>query len=177
MIRAIGKTIKWSLIGFTVMVIYFAISPASESSKPEVKIEKTVTDWAQEEGVKVYVEPVKVASVPLIKTINDFGGWSLSCPYGYKRTGDKCFIKTATDKYYSTSNSSTKVVTIIDGSAPLRSYADSKTTLIRIPDGTKLAVLDDKIIKGATSYMPDVTWYKVKFNGKTGWISQFVTKS
>jgi|LWDU01.1.fsa_nt_gi hypothetical protein len=61
--------------------------------------------------------------------------------------------------------------------APMRHYPNGTNSVARVPAGTKLEVLDKNVISGATRFMPSVTWYKVQFNGKTGWVSEFVTTS
>ncbi len=61
--------------------------------------------------------------------------------------------------------------------APMRYYPNGTDSVIRIPAEIKLEVLDKTVISGVTRFMPSVTWYKVQFNGKSGWISEFVTTS
>ncbi len=60
------------------------------------------------------------------------------------------------------------------GSARLMDRPDAfkGIELDRIPINEKLKVLDSQIEK-AKPY--DVTWFKVEYNGKTGWISHFTT--
>ena len=61
--------------------------------------------------------------------------------------------------------------------APMRVYPDSTKDFARIPVNTKLAVLDKKVTR-VTKWMPSgITWYKVEYNGVSGWVSEFMTKS
>ena len=69
---------------------------------------------------------------------------------------------------------------IIDSAAkdaPMRSKPDGTYTLRRIPANTKLRVIAEVTIEGATKYMPDVTWYFVEYGKAKGYISEFVTTS
>ena len=69
---------------------------------------------------------------------------------------------------------------VIDSSAAdasIREYPGSFKDYKRVPMGTKLEVLD-KAVTGVTKYMPSgITWYKIKYNGTLGWVSEFVTNS
>ena len=69
---------------------------------------------------------------------------------------------------------------VIDSSAkdaPMRSYPDSTKDYLRIPMNTKLKVLDTQVT-GISKWMPSgITWYKVKYNDVSGWVSEFVTNS
>ena len=69
---------------------------------------------------------------------------------------------------------------VIDSDAQdfaMRAYPDSTADYSRIPMNTKLKVLDGKIT-GRSKWMPKgITWYKVKYNGMLGWVSEFVTTS
>ena len=61
--------------------------------------------------------------------------------------------------------------------APMRAYPDSTADYLRIPINTKLKVLDKKVTR-ITKWIPSgITWYKVKYNGVSGWGSEFMTNS
>jgi len=94
------------------------------------------------------------------------------CNSGYLKSGEDCIkeFPEETIKQFITIDSSANT-------APMRSGPGSSQTLRRVPAKTKLKVISKKIIKGATKYMPDVTWFKVNYNGATGWVSEFVTTS
>ena len=51
---------------------------------------------------------------------------------------------------------------------------DSKSMVLRIPKNTELKVLSSKEVQQG---MMQNTWYKVSFNGKTGWTSAFNMKN
>jgi hypothetical protein len=63
---------------------------------------------------------------------------------------------------------------IIDkaASAPVRSHPNGTNSLGRLPAGSKIEILAKKDIRSGKFV---VTWYRIKFNGKDGWISQYVT--
>ena len=59
----------------------------------------------------------------------------------------------------------------------MRAYPDSTADYLRIPINTKLKVLDKKVTR-ITKWIPSgITWYKVKYNGVSGWVSEFMTNS
>ncbi|CAC9537318.1 hypothetical protein [uncultured Gammaproteobacteria bacterium] len=60
-------------------------------------------------------------------------------------------------------------------SAPLRVAPNEMTSIARIQAGVKLEVISEYVVPKPTKYMPTVTWYKVEYNGLTGWISEYVT--
>lgn len=63
---------------------------------------------------------------------------------------------------------------IIDKTAPatLREAPNGRSSLGKIPAGTKIEIKSKKDIR---SGMLVVTWYEVNYNGRNGWISQYVT--
>ena len=64
--------------------------------------------------------------------------------------------------------------TIIDkvNPATLREAPDGRSSLSKIPAGTKLEIKSKKDIRSGRFV---VTWYEVNYNGINGWISQYVT--
>lgn len=64
--------------------------------------------------------------------------------------------------------------TIIDKANPatLREAPDGRSSLGKIPAGTKLEIKSKKDIRSGRFV---VTWYEVNYNGTNGWISQYVT--
>jgi hypothetical protein len=56
--------------------------------------------------------------------------------------------------------------------APLRETPDGTRSIGKIPAGTKIEIKSKKDIR---SGMLIVTWYEVSYEGKAGWISQYVT--
>ncbi len=63
---------------------------------------------------------------------------------------------------------------VIDKTAPatLREAPNGRSSLGKIPAGTKIEIKSKKDIR---SGMLVVTWYEVNYNGRNGWISQYVT--
>jgi hypothetical protein len=67
------------------------------------------------------------------------------------------------------------VIDSVNQDVPMRVYPDSTVDYSRIPVNTKLKVLDKKVTS-MTKWLPNgITWYKVKYNGVSGWVSEFVT--
>jgi len=67
-----------------------------------------------------------------------------------------------------------KEFVVIDKSAPatLRDAPNGTSSLGKIPASTKIEIMSKKDIR---SGMLVVTWYEVDYNGRKGWISQYVT--
>ena len=67
-----------------------------------------------------------------------------------------------------------KEFVVIDKTAPatLREAPNGRSSLGKIPAGTKIEIKSKKDIR---SGMLVVTWYEVNYNGRNGWISQYVT--
>jgi len=63
---------------------------------------------------------------------------------------------------------------IIDksASASVRPSPNSSSSLGKLKAGKKVEILEKQDVRGG---MLVVTWYKIKFKGKDGWISQYVT--
>ena len=63
---------------------------------------------------------------------------------------------------------------IIDkaASAPVRSHPNGTDSLGRLPAGNKVEIFEKKTVRSGPLA---VIWYRVKINGKNGWISQYVT--
>ena len=57
-------------------------------------------------------------------------------------------------------------------SAPVVAAPGSDRALGRIPAGTRVEILEKRAVKHG---MLTVTYYRIPFNGKRGWISQYVT--
>lgn len=68
----------------------------------------------------------------------------------------------------------TREFAIIDKAVPatLREAPNGKNSLGKIPAGTKIEIKSKKEVR---SGMLVVTWYEVKYKGRNGWISQYVT--
>jgi hypothetical protein len=68
----------------------------------------------------------------------------------------------------------TREFVVIDKAAPaiLREAPNGTDSLGKIPAGTKIEIKSKKDIRNG---MIVVTWYKVHYKGKKGWISQYVT--
>jgi len=67
-----------------------------------------------------------------------------------------------------------KEFVVIDKTAPatLREVPNGKSSLGKIPAGTKIEIKAKKEIR---SGMLVVTWYEVNYKGRNGWVSQYVT--
>lgn len=68
----------------------------------------------------------------------------------------------------------TRGFVIIDkaASAPVRSHPNGTDSLGRLPAGSKVEIFEKKTVRSGRFA---VIWYRVKINGKDGWISQYVT--
>ena len=68
----------------------------------------------------------------------------------------------------------TREFVVIDKTAPatLREAPNGRSSLGKIPAGTKLEIESKKDIRSGRLV---VTWYEVNYNGRNGWISQYVT--
>lgn len=70
-----------------------------------------------------------------------------------------------------------KEIEIIGKAAKLRPRVDDFSRfLAEIPVGTRLKVLDQQLWRGGGTLVLEVIWYKVKYKGKIGWISEYTCK-
>jgi hypothetical protein len=62
------------------------------------------------------------------------------------------------------------------GSVPLRKYPNGTSNYARVPNGTKLLIHGKMDTVSGTAKIR-VRWFKVLYNGKVGWISEYMTNN
>ena len=180
MLSALGKLLKFFiiLIALVIGITYFtgtevSFSDNQDSTSETQKTTETNLSSALNCDTGYYKNSTKTKCLKVPDNAVKYeGADAWYCKSGFIKSGDECIEKVPeeTIKQFVTIDSAAK-------DAPMRVQPGGTVTLRRVPEKTKLEVMSKKIIKGATKYMPDVTWFQVNYNGATGWVSEFVTTS